>query len=89
MYKNIDLIIITFFFLFYQAALDHLVNREDIDTSRIVIFGRSLGGAVGTVLAKNNPDKVSFFAVFPRQCIYTKILMVWYRGTDLYPRVCG
>ncbi|XP_078155017.1 alpha/beta-Hydrolases superfamily protein [Carex rostrata] len=42
-----------------QAALDHLVNREDIDTSRIIIFGRSLGGAVGTVLAKNNPDKVA------------------------------
>ncbi|XP_072971346.1 alpha/beta hydrolase domain-containing protein WAV2 isoform X1 [Typha angustifolia] len=42
-----------------QAALDHLTQRNDIDTSRIVVFGRSLGGAVGTVLAKNNPDKVS------------------------------
>ncbi|KAL0426817.1 UNVERIFIED_CONTAM: Alpha/beta hydrolase domain-containing protein WAV2 [Sesamum latifolium] len=26
-----------------QAALDHLVQRTDIDTSRIVVFGRSLG----------------------------------------------
>ncbi|EHA8589415.1 Protein bem46-like protein [Cocos nucifera] len=42
-----------------QAALDHLTQRNDIDTSRIVVFGRSLGGAVGSVLAKNNPDKVS------------------------------
>ncbi|XP_027176236.1 alpha/beta hydrolase domain-containing protein WAV2 isoform X1 [Coffea eugenioides] len=42
-----------------QAALDHLVERTDIDTSRIVVFGRSLGGAVGAVLAKNNPDKVA------------------------------
>ncbi|KAJ1697595.1 hypothetical protein LUZ63_006107 [Rhynchospora breviuscula] len=42
-----------------QAALDHLVKREDIDTSRIVVFGRSLGGAVGTVLTKKNPDKVA------------------------------
>ncbi|ONK66152.1 uncharacterized protein A4U43_C06F4670 [Asparagus officinalis] len=42
-----------------QAALDHLAQRNDIDTSKIVIFGRSLGGAVGSVLAKNNPDKVS------------------------------
>uniref|UniRef100_A0A0E0EE66 Peptidase S9 prolyl oligopeptidase catalytic domain-containing protein n=1 Tax=Oryza meridionalis TaxID=40149 RepID=A0A0E0EE66_9ORYZ len=42
-----------------QAALDHLVERKDIDTSRIVVFGRSLGGAVGAVLAKNNPGKVS------------------------------
>ncbi|WVZ66653.1 hypothetical protein U9M48_015843 [Paspalum notatum var. saurae] len=42
-----------------QAALDHLAQRKDIDTTRIVIFGRSLGGAVGAVLAKNNPDKVA------------------------------
>ncbi|XP_058213565.1 alpha/beta hydrolase domain-containing protein WAV2 isoform X3 [Rhododendron vialii] len=42
-----------------QAALDHLVQRTDIDTSRIVVFGRSLGGAVGAVLTKNNPEKVS------------------------------
>lgn len=41
-----------------QAALDHLSQRTDIDTSRIVVFGRSLGGAVGSVLTKNNPDKV-------------------------------
>ncbi|KAM3301145.1 alpha/beta hydrolase domain-containing protein WAV2 isoform X1 [Capsicum chacoense] len=42
-----------------QAALDHLVQRNDIDTSRIVVFGRSLGGAVGSVLTKNNPEKVA------------------------------
>ncbi|XP_059633181.1 alpha/beta hydrolase domain-containing protein WAV2-like [Cornus florida] len=42
-----------------QAALDHLIQRTDIDTSRIVVFGRSLGGAVGAVLTKNNPDKVA------------------------------
>lgn len=41
-----------------QAALDHLSQRSDIDTSRILVFGRSLGGAVGSMLAKNNPDKV-------------------------------
>lgn len=43
---------------FAQAALDHLSQRSDIDTSRIVVFGRSLGGAVGAGLTKNNPDKV-------------------------------
>ncbi|GMJ15714.1 ABHD17 (Alpha/Beta Hydrolase Domain-containing Protein 17)-like Acyl Protein Thioesterase 11 [Hibiscus trionum] len=42
-----------------QAALDHLSQRTDIDTDRIVVFGRSLGGAVGAVLTKNNPDKVA------------------------------
>ncbi|XP_022754822.1 protein bem46-like isoform X2 [Durio zibethinus] len=42
-----------------QAALDHLTQRTDIDPNRIVVFGRSLGGAVGAVLTKNNPDKVA------------------------------
>ncbi|XP_074557737.1 alpha/beta hydrolase domain-containing protein WAV2-like [Curcuma longa] len=42
-----------------QAALDHLSQRIDIDPSRIVVFGRSLGGAVGAILARNNPNKVS------------------------------
>ncbi|KAK2975955.1 hypothetical protein RJ640_012986, partial [Escallonia rubra] len=42
-----------------QAALDHLIKRTDIDTSRVVVFGRSLGGAVGALLTKNNPDKVA------------------------------
>ncbi|RAL37092.1 hypothetical protein DM860_004014 [Cuscuta australis] len=41
-----------------QAALDHLIQRKDIDKSRIFVFGRSLGGAVGAMLTKNNPDKV-------------------------------
>lgn len=39
--------------------MEHLSQRTDIDTTRIVVFGRSLGGAVGAVLTKNNPDKVS------------------------------
>ncbi|KAI3939745.1 hypothetical protein MKW92_039900 [Papaver armeniacum] len=41
-----------------QAAMEHLAQRTDIDTSRIVVFGRSLGGAVGSVLTQNKPDKV-------------------------------
>ncbi|KAE8682926.1 Alpha/beta-Hydrolases superfamily protein isoform 4 [Hibiscus syriacus] len=40
-----------------QAALDHLSQRTDIDADRIVVFGRSLGGAVGAALTKNNNDK--------------------------------
>ncbi|KAL5728660.1 Alpha/beta hydrolase domain-containing protein wav2 [Ranunculus cassubicifolius] len=42
-----------------QAALDYLAQRSDIDTHRIIVFGRSLGGAVGAVLTKNNPDKIA------------------------------
>nr|CAG4641047.1 EOG090X09ZU [Eulimnadia texana] len=44
-----------------QAALDYLYNREDVDHSRIIIFGRSLGGAVAVDLASKpqNCNKIS------------------------------
>ena len=42
-----------------QAALDHLLGRTDIDNTKLVVFGRSLGGAVGATLVKNNPQKVA------------------------------
>ena len=29
-----------------QAALEYLLSRKDIDPQKIVVFGRSLGGAV-------------------------------------------
>eukprot|EP00850_Spirogloea_muscicola_P001188 SM000004S15058 [mRNA] locus=s4:1001807:1003317:+ [translate_table: standard] len=40
-----------------QASLDHLLARPDIDSKQIVLFGRSLGGAVATQLTANNPGK--------------------------------
>lgn len=64
------------YFCFGKAALDHLVQRTDIDTSRIVIFGRSLGGAVGAVLAKNNPDKVYFYYIFHTVGIINKFFFL-------------
>ena len=39
------------FYLDSQAALDYLVERRDIDNQKIVLFGRSLGGAVAIDLA--------------------------------------
>ncbi|CAI5954082.1 unnamed protein product [Closterium sp. NIES-65] len=42
-----------------HAALDHLLGWEDIDVDRIVVFGRSLGGAVGADLVHRNPHKAS------------------------------
>eukprot|EP00850_Spirogloea_muscicola_P008434 SM000045S16179 [mRNA] locus=s45:109432:111698:+ [translate_table: standard] len=42
-----------------QASLDHLLARPDIDSKQIVLFGRSLGGAVATQLTANNPGKVA------------------------------
>jgi dienelactone hydrolase len=41
-----------------QAALEHLLTREDVSSSSIVVFGRSLGGAVAIHLAAENQDKV-------------------------------
>ena len=42
-----------------QAAWDYLVNTRGIPTDRIIIFGRSLGGAIGTWLgAQNTPAAV-------------------------------
>lgn len=34
------------------------MHRPDLDPTRIVVFGRSLGGAVGSALVKSNPGKV-------------------------------
>jgi len=34
-----------------QAALDYLVGRPDVDQRKIIVFGRSLGGAVAIDLA--------------------------------------
>jgi hypothetical protein len=42
-----------------QAALDYLYSRSSVDSRRIVVFGRSLGGAVGAALVRENPGKVA------------------------------
>lgn len=36
-----------------EAAFSYLISRTDIDTNKIVVFGRSLGGAVAISLASN------------------------------------
>ena len=38
-----------------RAAYAHLASRDDINTERIAIFGRSLGGAVAVDLASRTP----------------------------------
>jgi len=42
-----------------QTALDYLLGNPDIDTNKIVAFGRSLGGAVATKLTADNEDKIA------------------------------
>jgi len=46
-----------------QAALDYLHTREDIASDRIIIFGRSLGGAVAVDLATRSQNKEKIAAV--------------------------
>ncbi|KAG7393100.1 Alpha/beta hydrolase domain-containing protein 13 [Phytophthora pseudosyringae] len=42
-----------------EAALDAMYARTDIDTSKLVVFGRSLGGAVSVYLAEKEPSRVA------------------------------
>jgi len=41
-----------------QAALEYLLTRTDIDKNQIILFGRSLGGAVASYLCSKNQDKI-------------------------------
>jgi len=40
----------------FTAAYDVLVTREDVDSSRIVLLGRSVGGGAVCILAANRPS---------------------------------
>jgi fermentation-respiration switch protein FrsA (DUF1100 family) len=49
-----------------QAALDYLLSRPDVDTRRIVYFGRSIGSAVAVQLAaRREPLALVLEAPFP------------------------
>ena len=41
-----------------EAALDYLNKRQDVDDKNIVVFGRSLGGAVAIDLVANRQEKI-------------------------------
>jgi len=42
----------------YRAALAHLRARTDVDTTRIVILGGSLGGSLAPILVAESPDGI-------------------------------
>lgn len=42
-----------------QAALDWVTQNDDLSTSKVVLYGRSLGGAVAIHLAEKNLTKIS------------------------------
>jgi fermentation-respiration switch protein FrsA (DUF1100 family) len=41
-----------------QEALDYLNQHPDVDASKIVLYGQSIGGAVALDLASRNPEKI-------------------------------
>jgi fermentation-respiration switch protein FrsA (DUF1100 family) len=45
------------------AALDYLRNRPDVDRDRIVLFGQSLGGSIGAVVAAERREQVRAVAM--------------------------
>ncbi|XP_068124123.1 protein ABHD13 isoform X1 [Hyperolius riggenbachi] len=42
-----------------EAVLDYIMTRPDIDKTKIILFGRSLGGAVAVHLASENAHRIS------------------------------
>ncbi|KAL7384944.1 hypothetical protein ABVT39_012180 [Epinephelus coioides] len=46
-----------------EATLDYVMTRPDLDKTKVVLFGRSLGGAVAVRLASVNPHRVAAIIV--------------------------
>ncbi|OWZ12459.1 Serine protease [Phytophthora megakarya] len=46
-----------------EAVVDAMYARTDIDTSKLVVFGRSLGGAVSVYVAEKEPSRVAAIAL--------------------------
>lgn len=46
-----------------EATLDYVMTRSDLDKTKVVLFGRSLGGAVAVRLASANPHRVAAIIV--------------------------
>ena len=42
-----------------EATLDYVLNRDDINKDKIIVFGISLGGAVAIQLCAHHGDKIS------------------------------
>jgi fermentation-respiration switch protein FrsA (DUF1100 family) len=51
------------FYLDSEAAINHLLDRADIDTSKLIPFGQSIGGAVTIHLAHKYNERLYAFIV--------------------------
>lgn len=58
-----------------EAAIEALLSRNDVDPNKIVVFGRSLGGAVAIYTASKHKEKIKGLIVrareFPNFVVYT------------------
>ncbi|CAK1588277.1 unnamed protein product [Parnassius mnemosyne] len=75
-----------------QTALDYILQRSDIDRSKIVIFGRSLGGAIAIDLASRLENRNKIWAVIVENTFTSipdmaQIILKWKCLTWL-PQIC-
>jgi len=62
------------------AAYNYIVNNKDVESENIVIFGRSLGGAIASYLAKEKTPKVLII-----ESTFTSILDFAQKTYPLFP----
>lgn len=73
-----------------QAGLDFLISRRDIDNKKIILFGRSLGGAVAISLAASHPHKESVMALVIENTFTSipKMAQLMFPGASSFPLLC-
>ena len=81
---------LTGLYLDAQAGLDFLISRRDIDNKKIILFGRSLGGAVAISLAASHPHKESVMALVIENTFTSipKMAQLMFPGASSFPLLC-
>jgi fermentation-respiration switch protein FrsA (DUF1100 family) len=73
-----------------QAAMEYLLDHSDVDSNQIIIFGRSLGGAVAIDLVSNPVYMKKAFAMIVENT-FTSIPMMATEivsGMERLPMIC-
>ncbi|KAL5493710.1 hypothetical protein EMCRGX_G014929 [Ephydatia muelleri] len=73
-----------------QAAFEFLMDRRDIDKNKIIVFGRSLGGAVATYLAASPAyvDKIMALIVENTFTSIPHMAQLMFTGARTLPYFC-
>eukprot|EP00128_Syssomonas_multiformis_P009264 Colp12_sorted_trinity150504_noHs@7167 len=69
-----------------EAGLKYLLNREEINKDRIIVFGRSLGGAVAINLASKHPRSIMCLMVENTFVDIAEMGQIFFPWTDKVPR---